>query len=163
MKTPVLKLKEVFKCLRSAVQDKSDNKQVPWDASSLTGDFFFVPPQELLEQQVATIALPQSSASVEAPKTMRPDEEVWLDIKNSKDPEDFRFFLEEFPESSLAKSARFKLKRLERKQAKNEKAEQKMQEEYSKRKSAEKITTPGTVFDVKTGLFWEKYKYAINQ
>jgi flagellar biosynthesis GTPase FlhF len=117
MNTPGLKLEEVFKRVRADVQEKSDNAQVPWDASSLTGDFFFVPPQEQLEHQVAKVALPKSSSS-EAPKTIRADEEVWLDIKNSIDPEDFRFFLEEFPESSLAKSARYKLKRLERKQAK---------------------------------------------
>ena len=92
MKTPGLKLEEVFKCVRSAVQDKSDNKQVPWDSSYLTGDFFFIPPQEQLEQQVVSVVLPQSSVSAEAPKIIRADEEVWLDIKNSIDPEDFRFF-----------------------------------------------------------------------
>jgi len=41
MKTPGLKVEEVFKRVRANVQKKSKNKQVPWDASSLTGDFFF--------------------------------------------------------------------------------------------------------------------------
>ena len=76
MKAPGLKIEEVFKRVRSGVQVKSDNKQVPWDASSLTGDFFFVPPQEQLEQQVAKVALPQPSSS-EAPKTIRADEAAW--------------------------------------------------------------------------------------
>ena len=43
MKTPGLKVEEVFKRVRANVQKKSNNKQVPWEASSLTGDFFFKP------------------------------------------------------------------------------------------------------------------------
>ena len=46
MKSPGLKLEEVFKKVRTDVQKKSSDKQVPWDASSLTGDFYFVPPTE---------------------------------------------------------------------------------------------------------------------
>ena len=57
------------------------------------GDFVFMLPKAAMEPQVATAALLQSSTPAEAPKTIRADEESWLDIKNSKDPEDFRFFL----------------------------------------------------------------------
>ncbi len=108
------------------------------------GDFVFMLPKAAMEPQVATAALLQSSTPAEAPKTIRADEESWLDIKNSKDPEDFRFFLEEFPKSSLAKSARFKLKRLERKQEKTKAEEQQLAgeekrlEEERKRLEAEK-------------------------
>jgi formylglycine-generating enzyme required for sulfatase activity len=40
--TPGLKLEEVFKRVRGDVQRESMGKQVPWDSSSVTGDFFFV-------------------------------------------------------------------------------------------------------------------------
>jgi len=40
---PGLKLEEVFKQVRIDVQEESNNRQVPWDSSSLTGDFYFVP------------------------------------------------------------------------------------------------------------------------
>jgi hypothetical protein len=43
MVVPGLKLEEVFKRVRVDVQQESNNRQVPWDSSSLTGDFFFVP------------------------------------------------------------------------------------------------------------------------
>ena len=43
MVTPGLKLEEVFKRVRVDVQSQSNNRQVPWDVSSLTGDFFFTP------------------------------------------------------------------------------------------------------------------------
>ena len=56
---------------------------------------------------------------------------------DSEDPEDFRFFLEEFPASPLAKTAKFKLRRLERKQAKAEQERIAKQEEERKRQEAE--------------------------
>ncbi|MEC8942070.1 MAG: caspase family protein, partial [Verrucomicrobiota bacterium] len=42
LSTPGLKLEEVFKRVRVDVQRESAGKQVPWDSSSVTGDFFFV-------------------------------------------------------------------------------------------------------------------------
>ena len=116
MKTPGLRLEYVFKRVRLSVQVNSDNKQVPWDASSFTGNFFFVLLQGQSETQVASTVQHQSSTSAEAPKTIRADESAWKDIQNSKDPEDIRFFLEEFLDSSLAKTAKFKLKPLQCKQ-----------------------------------------------
>ena len=45
MKTPGLKLEDVFKQVRVDVQQESNNRQVPWDSSSLIGDFYFVSPK----------------------------------------------------------------------------------------------------------------------
>jgi len=44
MHTPGLKIEEVFKRVRVKVMVDSDGQQVPWDNSSLTGDFYFIPP-----------------------------------------------------------------------------------------------------------------------
>ena len=54
MKIPGLKLEEVFKRVRIRVQEQSRGKQVPWDASSLTGDFYFAggSPQRVEEVQL---------------------------------------------------------------------------------------------------------------
>lgn len=41
--TPGLKLEDVFKRVRNGVMDESGNAQVPWESSSLRGDFYFVP------------------------------------------------------------------------------------------------------------------------
>jgi formylglycine-generating enzyme required for sulfatase activity len=43
MQTPGLKIEEVFKQVRAAVQQKTQGKQVPWESSSLVGDFYFRP------------------------------------------------------------------------------------------------------------------------
>ena len=41
MKTPGLKIEEVFKATRVSVTQASDGKQTPWDESSLQNDFYF--------------------------------------------------------------------------------------------------------------------------
>jgi uncharacterized caspase-like protein len=44
IREPGLKLEDVFKRVRVAVKEKSRGKQVPWETSSLEGDFYFVKP-----------------------------------------------------------------------------------------------------------------------
>lgn len=41
MQKPNLKIEDVFKQVRIAVMQKSGNEQVPWESSSLIGDFYF--------------------------------------------------------------------------------------------------------------------------
>ena len=43
MRTPGLPIEEVFKRVRVGVKQQSGGVQIPWDASSLEGSFFFVP------------------------------------------------------------------------------------------------------------------------
>ena len=44
LREPGLRIEDVFKRVRIAVQARTENRQNPWDASSMTGDFFFAPP-----------------------------------------------------------------------------------------------------------------------
>jgi hypothetical protein len=44
MRTPGLKIEEVFKRVRVKVMADSKGEQIPWDSSSLSGDFYFIPP-----------------------------------------------------------------------------------------------------------------------
>lgn len=41
IKKPGLKIEDAFKQVRSGVQGKTQGKQVPWESSSLVGDFYF--------------------------------------------------------------------------------------------------------------------------
>jgi hypothetical protein len=123
MQTPGLKLEEVFKRVRTSVQEKSNGAQVPWDASSMTGDFFFVKAQP--EQPKAIARLESSSEALNkalAPSQYRADEEAWELVKDSDNTEDLEFFVKSFPSSKLRKVAELKLKMLERHQGKQAKA-----------------------------------------
>lgn len=42
MRVPDLQIEQVFKRVRAAVQEKTEGKQVPWESSSLVGDFYFL-------------------------------------------------------------------------------------------------------------------------
>jgi uncharacterized caspase-like protein len=41
MRVPGLKIEDVFKRVRSEVRRQSNNQQIPWEASSIEGDFYF--------------------------------------------------------------------------------------------------------------------------
>ena len=43
MRQPALKIEDVFKRVRSGVQNLTGGMQVPWESSSLVGDFYFLP------------------------------------------------------------------------------------------------------------------------
>ncbi len=66
MRVPGLKIEEVFKKVRVKVMADSEGKQVPWDNSSLTGDFYFVPPIAAAPQSLLS-ALPQGAPTDTAP------------------------------------------------------------------------------------------------
>ncbi len=58
IKTPGLKIEEVLKRTRNDVLQDTAKKQTPWQSSSLTGDFYFVP-----DTKIANVPSPDSSAS----------------------------------------------------------------------------------------------------
>ncbi len=89
--TPGLKVEDVFKQVRINVSRASDGQQIPWEASSLTGDFYFVPPTP-----VAT-----------APASL--DQAFWNAIKGSNAPGAFQAYLDAFPAGSYANQARAQL------------------------------------------------------
>ncbi|MGA1486789.1 MAG: caspase family protein, partial [bacterium] len=103
MRTPGLKLEEVFKRVRADVQRESNDKQVPWDSSSVTGDFFFVPPVEEV-----VVSAPTEQPSTEASK-LDIAERAWSMIEQSENPEIFRAFIEKFPDTPQRQLAELKL------------------------------------------------------
>ena len=100
------------------------------------GEFFFLKTSDPDPEPKRKAPASEQKQIVKA-QEFRADEEAWKTLMDSDDPEDFRFFLEEFPESALAKTAKFKLRRLERKQAKAEQERIAKQEEERKRQEAE--------------------------
>ena len=84
MKTPGLKLEEVFKRVRSDVQRESNDQQVPWDSSSVTGDFFFVPPNN--SNVVSAPANNSQNSDKEDPAA-----QIWAIIENSENPKPLPF------------------------------------------------------------------------
>ena len=62
---PAVPVEQVFKEVRVAVTRETQDKQIPWESSSLMGDFYFVPPVKAA-QPVAPVAVPEPEKIVTA-------------------------------------------------------------------------------------------------
>jgi hypothetical protein len=120
---PGVKLEDTFKEVRRIVEAATSKKQVPWDTSSITGDFYFAPeadkpaapPAPSLVASAENKPLPPPSPDIAAeakPAVLPPSTEItadhtaWLKIANSTDTADFDRFLQAFPSSRFAAAAK---------------------------------------------------------
>lgn len=90
MRIPNLKLEDVFKGVRAEVRKKSNDKQVPWESSSLEGNFIFTAASTILSRE----------------------QSIWEAVKNTKDISVLKSYLAEFPQGayiSIAKLMLFKM------------------------------------------------------
>ncbi len=67
------KIEETFKNVRRSVLDLSDGRQIPWESSSLVGDFYFVPPSEEVVPVSQVDAEPVQKINVAEPEMIRND------------------------------------------------------------------------------------------
>lgn len=101
MRIPNLLLEEVFKGVRSEVRKKSKGKQVPWETSSIEGNFVFATVKTVLSGSNNEKALNIDRAKVE--------NQAWESIKNETAPEVFRLYLKEYPTGENAGKAQDRL------------------------------------------------------
>lgn len=69
LRVPGLKIEDVFKRVRVAVEEKTGGKQVPWESTSLKGDFYFIKTDNALKAN----SLPSSPPITET-RTDKADE-----------------------------------------------------------------------------------------
>jgi len=74
MKTPGVSVLQVFMSVRDAVMTATGDSQVPWEVTSLRGDFFFVPPTSL---SMVSPSPPVSSPSAFVPEK-KGGRKTWL-------------------------------------------------------------------------------------
>ena len=123
MSKPGLKVEEMFKQVRIDVMKDSEKKQVPWESSSLTGDFYFNPGRGIAVSK-RPLVKNQGSPSLErereklererqiasAPNQGTFELAFWETIKNSVDPEDYQAYLDRYPDGLFAALARRRVK-----------------------------------------------------
>lgn len=100
MRTQGAKVEDVFKRVRVAVMERTNNRQVPWEASSLTGDFYFVSDGEGGQVAVATPAPQGGSATDQAVEI-----EYWKSVSDSNNPDLYQSYLAAFPNGLFASIA----------------------------------------------------------
>ena len=68
MQQPGVKIEDVFKNVRAGVRRDSQGKQIPWESTSLEGDFVFVPRPPVAITVSAASGAPQKLDRIEAPQ-----------------------------------------------------------------------------------------------
>ena len=106
IKQPGQKVEDVFKQVRFAVLRDSARRQVPWEASSLVGDFYFV--EAPAGAPLAAAALPPAAGSVLDPQSAI-DEALWSAVKDSSSSAELFAYLNRLPTGRYAREARARL------------------------------------------------------
>ena len=76
------------------------------------GDFVFILPETNGSGRVSGASTNKPSASVWTAGGPDPEYELWQQVKKSTDPEDFKFFLSEFPKGKYTSTARYMIRKL---------------------------------------------------
>lgn len=99
---PGLKVEDVFKQVRAAVRRQSEGRQVPWESTSLEGDFYFHGPAPAAPAAPATPATP-AAPTVDPLAAL--DDALWDTVKDSKQAAELQAYLRRFPQGRHAAAA----------------------------------------------------------
>lgn len=108
MRVKGLSATEMFMRVRAEVMKQTGSKQVPWEASSLVGSFYF--------GGTPTTSSGGRTNDTSATSNVDPaafELSYWDSIKNSNDSADFKSYLEKYPQGTFASLAKNRLKALE--------------------------------------------------
>ena len=103
MARPGARIEDIFKRVRFQVRQLSRGQQIPWESTSLEGDFVFRP-----------LAPNDPSLSLDREQILKEEVADWRRIQQSTDPDDIYRFLRAHPSGSLSEVALARLERLDR-------------------------------------------------
>lgn len=106
IRTPGLPVEQLFKRVRVDVMERTGNQQVPWESSSLTGDFYFLAPSP-------TALAPSPTETASQPANVAADIEFWKTIASSQDPAQFHAYMNAFPNGTFRELAEQRISVLE--------------------------------------------------
>jgi ankyrin repeat protein len=106
MRVPGLSATEMFMHVRAEVMRRTGNKQVPWEASSLVGAFYFSPSKSVAGAQAG-------AAAGEMINPAAFELSYWDSIKNSTDLKDFQSYIEKYPNGQFVTLAKNRISGLE--------------------------------------------------
>lgn len=107
MRAPGVPIEEMFKSVRAGVRAATKDGQTPWEASSLVGQFYFKPSASA---GTTNLGLSNTPAKIDA---VAVESEYWEAIRSSNDPQDYKDYLQNYPNGAYAGVARAKIRQLE--------------------------------------------------
>lgn len=116
---PGLQAEAVFKRVRIRVADASGGDQVPWESSSLTGDFVFnrsAPPASVPPVVVPGTEQGTTTMQARVPEALSQGAEVlfWDTVREAGDIASFEAYLAQFPDGTFAPLAKARIEALRR-------------------------------------------------
>ncbi len=105
MRVSGIGVEEMFKRVRAAVQRQTTGQQVPWESSSLVGNFAFSPSSVDEALTIEKNAKPIDPIAFEL--------SYWDTIQNSSNADDFRSYLDKYPNGQFASLARNRISTIE--------------------------------------------------
>ena len=112
---PGLSISDVFQEVRTKVLAATGNAQTTWDSSSLTGRFYFNPPEAGATQQTASLTPPANGTAAPANSAvdaLDTEKTFWDSVKDSKDPDEIQMYLTKYPKGYFVDLANAKLQEL---------------------------------------------------
>ena len=115
---PGIGIEEAFREVRTSVITKTGGKQVPWDSSSLTAPFFFVPgapPAARIsasDTPASETAAPPASQPAASGNLVDPKEielAFWSAVQSSNASEAYQAYLDKYPDGDFVPLARLKI------------------------------------------------------
>ena len=103
---PESDIDKVFRRVTADVTRATGNRQVPWKADSLTGEFYF------RLDGAANVALAPPTAPAPQADARADDRALWETVKDSNNAAELQAYLEQFPSGIFAGVARARLKTL---------------------------------------------------
>jgi hypothetical protein len=97
---PGVGIEEIFRDVRGQVMQATEEKQIPWDSSSLTAPFYFSPDGA---------AKPASLTNTPAPANGDREKKLWDYVEAGKKPDDYQAYLDQYPNGTYAAVARRRL------------------------------------------------------
>lgn len=94
MSRPGLSVEQLFKTVRVSVMQETGERQVPWESSSLTGEFYFGG---------------EAASQAGAAPAMTADVAAWSALGSSQDAGVLQSFVDQFPDSPLAPIAKARI------------------------------------------------------
>lgn len=105
LQTPELSVEAVFKRVRAGVARATGDAQIPWEASSLTGEFYFRPPRA-----AAVVEAAPETVVVHTPDQI--EQQYWNRIRDSQEVIDFEDYLKQYPQGRFTAEARLMVRKL---------------------------------------------------
>src|SRR5262245_7447681 len=81
LRQPGLSIEEVFKQVRLRVKDLSNGQQIPWESSSLEGEFYFIPTNSTVAS--SNLSRPSGGRPDNSPTTLAPNSDTLKNKQNN--------------------------------------------------------------------------------